>query len=97
MPHGDLPTRIVDTTFSDAVSMTETSFEDPLAVYRNLPSAVSPMPRASPDLHLSGHADVARSMTETVRARRFATVQTFTVRRKGEPHGREPVGNVIVC
>src|SRR6185295_189530 len=44
-PHGDLPTRIVETTFSDAVSMTETSFEDPFAVYRNLPSDVTPTPQ----------------------------------------------------
>jgi hypothetical protein len=45
IPHGAAPTRIVAITFSDAVSITETSFDEPLAVYRNLPSEVSPMPQ----------------------------------------------------
>ena len=74
MPHGAAPTRIVDTTFSDAVSMTETSFEDPLAVYRNLPSEVIPIPQGRAPTRTSATTfELARSMTETVRARPFAT------------------------
>ena len=74
MPHGVAPTRIVVTTFKDAVSMTETSFDEPLAVYRNLPSEVSPMPHGRAPTRTSATTfEVARSMTETVRARPFAT------------------------
>src|SRR5690606_40467897 len=44
MPHGVAPTRIVATTLSDSVSITDTSFDGPFAVYRNLPSDVRPIP-----------------------------------------------------
>lgn len=74
MPHGEAPTRIVATTFRDAVSMTETSFDDPLAVYKNLPSDVSPTPQGrAPTRTSATTVEACRSTMETVRALPFAT------------------------
>ena len=97
MPHGVAPTRMVVTTFKDAASMTETSFEDPLAVYRNLPSDVSPMPQGRAPTRTSATTlDVARSMTETVRARPFATYSRSPPGERARPIGSEPAGSGIV-
>ena len=74
IPHGVLPTLIVATTFSDAVSTTDTSFDGPFAVYKNLPSDVSPIPHGrAPTRTLATTRAAARSTTDTVPARPIAT------------------------
>ena len=87
MPHGVAPTRIVATTFSEAVSMTDTSFDDPLAVYKNLPSDVSPMPHGRAPTRTSATTLGRRKIDDRDRPRAAVRdVEALLVRRKREPH-----------